>query len=64
MQQARGGSCAGRWAVAATAQTKAAAALAEIHAQLKKAAAEAVARAMKEAEQAQSLLAAQKSLAS
>jgi hypothetical protein len=62
MQQAAAEVAPGHWAVAATAQTKAAAALAEIHAQLKKAAAEAVARAMKEAEQAQSLLAAQKEL--
>jgi hypothetical protein len=62
MQQAAAELAPGHWAVAATAQTKAGAALTEIHAQLKKAAAEAVARAMKEAEQAQSLLAAQKEL--
>jgi len=62
MQQAVAELTPGRWTAAGPAQTKAAAALAEMHAQLKKAAAEAMARAMKDAELQQSLLAAQKEL--
>ncbi len=62
MQQASADLAAGHWEAAAPAQTKAAAALAQIHAQLKKACADAIARAMKDAEQKQSLLAAQKEL--
>ena len=52
----------GRWSTAAAAQTKAATALAEIHAKLKQAGAEALARAMKELELKESQLAAQKAL--
>ena len=62
MQQAAGQVAAGQWAAAVTAQGKAAAALTEIHAQLKQAGVEAIARAMREAEQKESLLAAQKAL--
>ena len=52
----------GRWSTAAAAQTKAATALADIHAKLKQAGAEALARAMKELELKESQLAAQKAL--
>ncbi len=62
MQQAAAELPAGRWAAAAPMQSKAATALVEIHAALKKAAAEAMARAMKEAEQKKSELAGQKEL--
>jgi hypothetical protein len=60
MQQAAGELPPGHWATAAPVQTKAARALAEMHTQLKKAGADAMARAMKEAEQKQAALAAQK----
>lgn len=62
MQQAGAELTAGRWSTAATAQTKAANALAEIHAKLKQAGAEAMARAMKELDLKESQLAAQKAL--
>ncbi len=62
MQEASTELAAGHWDAAAPMQTKAAAALAQIHAQLKKACADAIARAMKDAEQKQSLLTAQKEL--
>jgi hypothetical protein len=62
MEQAAKLAAAGDWAGAAQDQAKAAAALAEIHASLKKAGAEAIARAMKEAEAKASELAAQKEL--
>ena len=62
MQQASADLAAGHWDAAAPAQTKAATALAQIHAQLKKACADAITRAMKEAERKESLLAAQKEL--
>ena len=62
MQQAGAEVTAGRWSTAAAAQTKAANALAEIHAKLKQAGAEAMARAMKELELKASQLAAQQAL--
>lgn len=62
MQQAVAELTPGRWSAAAAAQTKAATALAEIHAKLKQAGAEALARAMKELELKESQLAAQKAL--
>jgi len=62
MQQAVAELTPGRWSTAAAAQTKAALALADIHAKLKQAGAEAMARAMKELERQESLLAAQKAL--
>ncbi|MEQ2008762.1 MAG: hypothetical protein ABMA26_18435, partial [Limisphaerales bacterium] len=62
MQQAVAELTPGRWSTAATAQTKAALALAEIHAKLKQAGAEAMARAMKELAQKESQLAAQQAL--
>lgn len=62
MQQAVAELTSGRWSAAAAAQTKAATALAEIHAKLKQAGAEALARAMKELELKESQLAAQKAL--
>ncbi len=62
MQQAASELAPGHWAAAVPVQTKAATALVAMHAQLKKAAAEAMARAMKDAEQKQSMLAAQKEL--
>lgn len=62
MQQAAAELPASRWAVVTPAQTKAAVALLDIHAQLKKAAADALARAMKDAELKASALAAQKEL--
>lgn len=60
MQQAVTELPASHWAAAMPAQTKAAIALLEIHTQLKKAAADALARAMKDAELKASMLAAQK----
>lgn len=62
MEQAAVLAAAGDWAGTAQNQARAAAALAEIHALLKKAGAEAIARAMKEAEAKASELAAQKEL--
>ena len=62
MQQASPELANGNWTTAAGAQTKAATALFEIHAALKKANADAIARAMKDAEQKASALAAQKEL--
>ena len=62
MQQAATQVAAGQWTATAAAQTRAATALAEIHARLKQAGAEAIARAMKEMERKESLLAAQKAL--
>ena len=62
MQQAAAQVAQGQWSAAMPVQTKAATALADIHAKLKQAGAEAIARAMKEAELQQSLLAAQKAL--
>ncbi len=62
MQQASSDIANGNWTAAAGAQTKAAVALLEIHAALKKANADAIARAMKDAEQKASTLAAQKEL--
>ncbi|HEV7405056.1 MAG TPA: hypothetical protein VGO11_19085 [Chthoniobacteraceae bacterium] len=62
MQQAVAELPPGHWTAAVPAQTKAAVALLEMHTQLKKAAAEAMARAMKDAELKASQLAAQKEL--
>ncbi len=62
LQQAVAELTRGRWSTAAAAQTKAATALADIHAKLKQAGAEALARAMKELELKESQLAAQKAL--
>ncbi|MEN9575415.1 MAG: hypothetical protein RL514_3270 [Verrucomicrobiota bacterium] len=62
LQQAVAELTPGRWSTAATAQTKAATALADIHAKLKQAGAEAMARAMKEVELKTSQLAAQQAL--
>ena len=62
MQQAVAELTPGRWSTAAAVQTKAAAALADIHAKLKQAGTEALARAMKELELKESQLAAQKAL--
>lgn len=62
MQQAVAELAPGRWATAAAAQTKAANALADIHAKLKQAGAEALARAMKEGELKAAQLAAQQAL--
>lgn len=62
MQQAVAELTPGRWSAAAAAQTKAATALAEIHAKLKQAGTEALVRAMKELELKESQLAAQKAL--
>lgn len=62
MQQAATQVAQGQWSAAAPTQTKAATALADIHAKLKQAGAEAIARAMKEIERQESLLAAQKAL--
>ena len=62
MQQAATQIAASQWTAAATPQTKAATALTEIHTRLKQAGAEAIARAMKDAELKDSLLAAQKAL--
>ena len=62
MQQAATYTVATQWTAAAAAQTRAAAALTAIHARLKQAAAEAIARAMKEVEIKESLLAKQKAL--
>jgi hypothetical protein len=62
MQQAAAELPPGHWTAATPAQTKAAVALLDMHTQLKKAQAEAMARAMKDAELKASMLAAQKEL--
>ena len=62
MQQASAQVAQGQWSAAVPVQTKAATALTDIHARLKQAGAEAIARAMKEIERQESLLAAQKAL--